>query len=255
MSGDRPIRTRPMTADEVLDGLRDIYGRITGQSGEAVREFLWFDTELKDLAAEEVAFDPVLVELYFETGPLPDEWWKRVWEFGTVRGLCMALAQFVEVPVIEPVPVLGRPCLATGAFLTVRALVEQAGADVSELRPSSPLMPYLWLWPEVFRWQLPRLAPGRVPEVRFLNRRLTRRVLGAVIGLAGLVFAFWIGRHFPALGALLAGAFVKLFLLDLLRAPLAARTQNWSIEFGDLYDFRDLVAAMLGDRQAVPAAA
>ena len=150
-------------------------------------------------------------------------------------------------------PLAGR--LPTAEQLRIAAILDRAGADVSDLRPSSPQLPYLWLWPEVFRWQLPRMAPGRVPEVRFLNQRLARRVLGAVIGLAGLVFAFWVGRHFPALGALLAGAFVKLFLLDLLRAPLAARARNWSVEFGDLYDFRDLVAAMLGDRQAVPAAA
>src|SRR5581483_4003393 len=110
-------------------------------------------------------------------------------------------------------------------------------------------------WPGVFRWELPRMAPGRIPEVRFQNRRLTRRVLGAVMGLAGLVFSFWVAKHFPALGALLAGAFVKLFLLDLMRAPFAARARNWSVEFGDLYDFRDPVAALLAPRPAAPAAA
>jgi len=171
-----------------------------------------------------------------------------VWEFGSVRGLCLALAQFVEVPVIEPVTVFGRPCPSAGAFLTVRALLARAGADVSDLRPSTPLLPYVWLWPGVFRWELPRMAPGRIPEVRFQNRRLTRRVLGAVVGFGGLVLSLWVAKHFPALGALLAGVFVKVFLLDLLRAPFAARTRNWSVEFGDLYDFRDLVAALLNER-------
>jgi hypothetical protein len=255
MTGHLPIHTRPMTPDEVLDGLRDILCRTTGQPWAVVVSELQLDTALLDLAVEEVGFDPVWVELYFGTGPLSDEWWQRVWEFGTIRGLCMALAQFVEVPVIEPVTVLGRPSPSAGAFLTVRALLARAGADVSDLRPSTPLLPYLWLWPGVFRWELPRMAPGRIPEVRFQNRRLTRRVLGAVIGLGGLVFSFWVAKHFPAIGAVLAGVFVKVFLLDLLRTPFAARARNWSVEFGDLYDFRDLVAALLGDRQAATAAA
>jgi hypothetical protein len=255
MTLDVPIHTRPMTPEEVLDGLRDVYCRVSGASwAEAVAD-LQYDTSLEDLATEEVGFDPTVVELYFGTESLPEEWWQRVWEFGTVRGLCLALAQFVEVPVIVPVNVLGRPCASAGAFLTVRALLARAGADVVDLKPSTPLLPYLWLWPGVFRWELPRMAPGRIPDVRFQNQRLTRRVLGAVIGLGGLVFSFWVAKHFPAAGAVLAGVFVKLFLLDLLRAPFAARARNWSVEFGGLYDFRDLVAALLGERPAAGAAA
>jgi hypothetical protein len=255
MTDDLPLRTRPMTPDEVLDGLRDLHRRMTGAAWIDAVADLRFETELTDLVIDSIGFEPALVELYFDTGPLPDEWWQRVWEFGTVRGLCLALAQFVEVPVIEPVVILGRPCRSAGAFLTIRALLARAGADVSELRPSTPLLPYVWLWPGVFRWVLPRMAPGRIPEVRFQNRRLMRRVLGAVMGFGGLVLSFWVAKHFPALGAVLAGVFVKLFLLDLLRTPFAARTRNWSVEFGDLYDFRDLVAALLNERTASPAAA
>src|SRR5262249_12499494 len=152
MTPDLPIRTRPMTPEEVLDGLRDLHCRMTGTVwADAVAE-LHFDTELTDLVAEEIGFDPLVAELYFGTGRLPDEWRQRVWGFGTVRGLCMALAQFVEVPVIEPVTVLGRPSPSAGAFVTIRALLARAGADVSDLRPSTPLLPYLWLWPGVFRW-------------------------------------------------------------------------------------------------------
>lgn len=255
MTPDVPIRTRPMTPEEVLDGLRDIHRRVTGVRWEDAVEQVHSGTELSDAALEAIGFEPGLIELYFGTGPLPGEWWERVWEFGTVRGLCLALAQFVEVPVIEPVAVSGRPSREAGAFATVRALLARAGADVTELQPTTPLLPYVWLWPGVFRWELPRMAPGRIPEVRFQNHRLTRRVLGALVGLAGLVFSFWVARHFPAAGAVLAGVFVKLFLLDLMRAPFAARTRNWSVEFGELYDFRDLVAALLGEEKAAPAAA
>lgn len=255
MTFDVPVRTRPMTPAEVLDGLRDVACRLSGVPWEEAAAAIQFDTELKDLPADEAGGEMLLIEQYFGTGPLPGEWWERVWEFGTVRGLCLALAQFVEVAVIEPVTVLGRPCPSTGAFLTVRALLARAGADVTDVAPSTPLLPYLWLWPGVFRWELPRMAPGRIPDVRFQNPRLTRRILGAVLGLGGLVFSFWVAKHFPAVGAVLAGVFVKVFLLDLVRTPFAARARNWSVEFGGLHDFRDLVNALLGERTAAGAAA
>src|SRR5262249_61758956 len=118
---------------------------------------------------------PPVIEVYFGTGPLTEEWWEKVVEFGTVDGLCHALARVAQLPLIEPLTVLGRPCPAAGAFLLIRRMLAEAGADVSRLRPSTPLIPYIWLWPEVFRWQLPRLAPGRGPAFRVLNRPPTRR--------------------------------------------------------------------------------
>lgn len=254
MTLDRPPRSRPMTPEEVLDGVRDLYARAAGLSWEAAAAEIEFETALGDILAVE-GFDSDTIELYFGTGSLTEEWYRRVWEFGTVRGLCFALAQFVEVPSIEPVVVAGRPCWAAGAFLTIREVLANAGVDVSELRPSTPLLPYVWVRPDVFEWELPRLAPGRVPVVRFENRRLSRRILGAVVGFGGLLLSVWIGRGFPVVGGLMAGAFVKLFLLDLVRAPWAARRRNWSVEFGGLYDFRDLAAAIAGEpgRRAVAA--
>jgi hypothetical protein len=248
MTWDRPIRTRPLPPDDVLEGLRDIFVRGTALPRERAVEFVHPDAELLDLISID-GLDPTSVELYFGTGPLSEEWWETVVDFGTVAGLCRALAEFVEVPVIDPVPVLGRPCPAAGAFLLVRRILADAGADVSRLRPSSPLMPYVWLWPDVFRWHLPRVAPGRVPEVRFLNHRLTRRILGVVLGVGGLLFGLWLARAFPWLGGLMVAVFLKVIVFDLLLTPVAARRRNWSVQFGGLYDFRDL-AAVLADSPA-----
>jgi hypothetical protein len=256
MSWDRPIRTRPVSPDEVLEGLRDLFTRSTGLSRAQAEEFVRPDADLLDLVATD-GLDPGGVELYFGTGSLCEEWWRKVVEFGTVGGLCHALARFVEVPAIDPVTVFGRSCPGAGAFLVIRRILADAGADVSKLRPSTPLLPYVWLWPDVFRWRLPRLAPGRVPEVRFLNRRLTRRILGVVLGVAGLVFGLWVARGFPWLGGVLAAVFLKVLVWDLLLTPIAARRRNWSVQFGGLYSFRDL-AAVLVDRpqaQLQPAAA
>lgn len=246
MTDPRWLPTRLMTPDEVLDGIRDLIARATGEPWAEVAKAVGFDTPLKDFAARAgEGFDPGVIELYFETDDLPDEWWQKVEEFGTLRGLCFALAQFVEVPVIEPVVVLGKPSVRAGAFVTVRQLLANAGADVTDLRPSSPLLPYVWLWPDVFRWQLPRLAPGRVPEVVFLNFRLLRRVLGIMLGLFGVFAGLAVRKQFPVLGGLIVAVFVKVIVFDLLLAPWAARRRNWQVRFGDLYDFRDLVGVLV----------
>jgi hypothetical protein len=254
VTGDRPLPTRRLTPDEVLDGLRDLFTRTTAMAWEVALTEVQLHTPLADLVAID-GLDDRAVQLYFGTGPLPDSWWLRVWEFGTVGGLCAALAQFVDVPAVEPVMVAGRPCRASGAFLVIRAVLADAGVDVSELRPSSPLLPYVWVWPDAFRWELPRLAPGRVPPVRFAIRRLTRRIVGAVLGFGGLLFSVWIGQGFPVFGGVLAAVFVKVFLLDLLLAPWAARRRNWSVEFGTLKDFRDLATLIAEETEPVAAAA
>jgi hypothetical protein len=240
---DHPIRTRPITPEEALDGLRDLLARAHGIPWEKAAAEVKFATPLDELAAVD-GIDPVGVELYFGTGSLSHEFWERVVEFGTVGGLCHALARFVEVPAIEPVTVLGRPCRVAGAYAVIRSLLVGAGADVSELQPSSPLLPYVWLWPDVFRWEIPRLAPGRVPPVLFLNRRLTRRILGILFGLGGALFGMWMARGFPVLGGFLAAICAKVLIFDLLLVPWAARRRNWSVRFGDLYDFRDLATVL-----------
>jgi hypothetical protein len=254
MTGTVTLKTRPLSPEDVLEGLRDLYTRGTAAPWEMAVERVTFDAPLEELIFVQADDSDTVIERYFGTGHLPPEWWERVYEFGTVGGLCHALAGFAVAPVVEPVTVYGHPDLKAGAFEVVKTLLGNAGADVSELRPSSPLLPYLWLWPDVFQWEVPRLAPGRVPELKFRNRRLARRLLGIFLGLVGLVFAYWVSRRFPVLGGLLAAAFVKLFLLDLALTPWAARTRNWSVDFGTLYDFRDLAAAIAGDQDRIAAA-
>jgi hypothetical protein len=255
VSLDRPIRTRPMTPEEVLEGLRDLHWRTSGRSWESVVEDIGFDTDLTNLPVEDMGFDAISIELYFDTGPLPPEWWQTVSEFGTVAGLCHALSRYAEVPVIEPVVVFGKPCMTAGAFAVIRSLLIEAGADVSELRPSSLLLPYVWLWPGVFRWVLPRLAPGRVPPVVFRNHRLMRRILGIMFGLGGALLGVWVANGFPVLGGFLAAVFAKVLLFDLILVPWAAQRRNWSVSFGDLHDFRDLARLIAGESEPIRTAA
>ncbi|HJZ57663.1 MAG TPA: hypothetical protein VKE74_22035, partial [Gemmataceae bacterium] len=86
---------------------------------------------------------------------------------------------------------------------------------------------------------------------------LTRRILGIVFGIAGLMFGLWVAKGFPVLGGLLGAVFFKVLVFDLLLTPIAARRRNWSVQFGGLYDFRDLVSVILNrpESKLQPAAA
>ena len=241
------VETRRLTPAEVLAGVRDIVERyaplVPGHGGGAVG----FDTRLDDpILTLTEEFDGAVVERYFGVHPLPPEWWQRVFEFGTVGGLCHALAAFVEVPVVRPATVEGLTGMEGGAFAAVRRALERAGADTTDLWPDTPLAAYFWEWPDVFRWELPRLAPGRVPPLAFRNGRLGRRVLGVLLGGAVLVAGLALRKVLPVAGAVVVALAAKVLLLDLLLAPLAARRRNWAVEFGGLYDFADLARAIAG---------
>jgi hypothetical protein len=172
----------------------------------------------------------------------------------TVGELCERLARGVSIPVIVPVHVLGRPCLAAGAFLTVQRLLADDGADVSTVGPSAPLTDHLLRRSWKFDARLRLLAADRLPPLRRENTRLfgllcvvTLSFLGSVLSFFGvclaLLFAGWPGSD---IAAAVSGVFLVIGLVALAFRSRADRRENWSVEFGGLYDFRDLVDTMLG---------
>ncbi len=245
-TADAPLPTRRLNPAEVLLALRDFYVRVVGHDPEWVDDHVRPDTPLADLPDDDLDFAEVL--RYLGAWPLPDPkgFDRKFRADSRVADLCVELAELIRVPAVEPVAVLGRPCPSAGAFLTVRRLLADAGVDVSDVAPSTPLGPYLWQRPTVFDRVIARMAPGRLPPLVFRNARLRRRVLGVAAALLGSFLAYQARDKAPVVaGAALAVA-VKFGLLDLVLIPLAARRPNGTVEFGDLYDFRDLVDAMLG---------
>ena len=83
----------------------------------------------------------------------------------TLGGVCELLATQARRRLVPPAKMLGRECPSAGVFLAIRALLIKAGAP-PDLRPSTPLGPFLHKWPEVFLQQVSRLAPGGVPFTR-----------------------------------------------------------------------------------------
>jgi hypothetical protein len=101
---------------------------------------------------------------------LNQEWRTRIsgWEWfralvpareKTLRDVCNLLATQARRPAFPRSKLLGCPSDLAGVFLTVRYLLEQAGAPPG-LRPSAPLAPALEKWPGVFDQEISRLAPG-----------------------------------------------------------------------------------------------
>jgi len=168
----------------------------------------------------------------------------RLGELDTFRDLCMAVAAHRrtgtaaavtgtdapprdDVPGVEPVTILGRPCCEAGVFRTVRDILTTSGADVSDLTPSSPLESYLRAHARSFVVELGNRLPGRVPRLERDDVRSVRRLRticwkaicwGVPVYVGAVVAAGWAwGRPgfsvagFSAIGLLVALTAVIIF--------------------------------------------
>lgn len=72
----------------------------------------------------------------------------------TVRDVCELVATRATRTELVPYSILGRACRSAGAFCLVRGMLKSAGANVSDLAPSSTLEPYLRHYPTLFKHHL-----------------------------------------------------------------------------------------------------
>jgi len=102
----------------------------------------------------------------FDVTLSPDEWRHllKPAKKKTLRDLCNALAAHVSCERIQPIKVLGTTCMSASVFLKIRERLAQAGADVSALRPDTPLEGYLLAFPTLFT-ELRKQFPGRFDGV------------------------------------------------------------------------------------------
>jgi hypothetical protein len=61
----------------------------------------------------------------------------------TINDVCELLSQHASKPTFAPVKLFGHECVKAGVFLSLRKSLRARGVDVDELRPSSPIGPYL----------------------------------------------------------------------------------------------------------------
>ncbi|AGA25037.1 hypothetical protein [Singulisphaera acidiphila] len=231
---------------------------------------------LRDSHRQQCQFDPEAdahIELTFET--TIDEWraacdllecqylgrgldtqWKldrssEVWctvlepaKERTLRELCEFIALTARRPVIEPVIVLGRKCLAASAFFVIRSMLRNAGADVDSVTPSTPLDQYTRRHLGVFLGSISKLAPGALPNVKLDTSLDDMSNVGLMLGLC-IAFAGCF------ISALTATTGVILALVSWATPWLAAHyLPPPKAQFGSLRTFRDLAILVAdGSRQ------
>ncbi len=160
-----------------------------------------------------------------------------------LRGVCELLARHAKIPRIHPAVVLGRRCASAGAFLTVRSMLADAGADVGHLRPSTSLGEFARHHPVLFITRISQLAPGKLPAASLGSSPGGGFGLGALLAAVIAIGAWCAGAlALAAIAAALAGLlFVTARLIAHAHGPA-------SVTFGELKTFRDLANAIATSR-------
>ena len=172
---------------------------------------------------------------------IPLSKWKAVLEPSRQRslmGVCPLIARHAKRQRIQPVIVFGRKCRPAAAFMAVRHLLGAAGANASEIAPSSPLAPYTRQYAGTFLGEISRLAPGALPPVRIHTPAYNASLLGLVAGLSTAVLGLWSGYF---IGTYIIGYLgVSILVLSYLAIHVVAQFKPASVAFGELQTFGDL---------------
>ncbi len=234
-----PCRTRRLTPDEVLVELRRFCGEMMGITEDEVARAVVPTASVRSVGELAPDFDWVDFGPYF--GLDLDQGWYDQWKHGrNVGELCDDLARRIDVPVFEPLTVLGRECETAGAFLAIRNMLAADGADVRKLGPSSSVATHLRRHRAVFG-RVRLASGGRLPHVEVTNpyagvllaaigRGVVAYIVTAVLRMCGVE---WVSAlPFALVAALTVGLGFAIF------------SRRWSSDHPA--DFRQLVFPLLG---------
>jgi hypothetical protein len=185
----------------------------------------------------------------------PREWEENVAPRLTFRGLAAFIAARVETIPLEPVSLLGQPCLTAGIFGGLEQLVAQVHRRARHFGPSTPIRrrlrgPRLRLFCERLHW----IGQGRLPAPPRLT--ITRRALDHYFwgkAAAAILTAVLVGDW----SVLCTGFLVGLLLLIPLAAVVTFLNEWWidplpagARSFGDLARLLAEASAGLQQRYA-----
>lgn len=234
-----------LTPEYVLDVLRDNYRHQQEYDPETEPDIeLGFSTPVAQwrLACDLLSWQPLgraLGECWrFEASPAD---WRAVLEPARVRTLwdvCSFIAARGTRLDVVPSRLLGACCVSGGMFLAVRELLAQAGADVSRLRPSDAIAPFVDQHYAVFLGPVAALAPGKLPTVVVHSQRETTLQLLFVAALIVAAVCDHFDQQRLAMGFLAAG-FICIAITWAVHCS--------HIEFPGIVTFRDLVECLLAD--------
>ncbi len=209
MKTDYPIEWVPANQEYILASLREEWRQCALSEGEETerveRQLPMFTTTIHEWreSMDLVGWKALGQALNASWGTqFSADQWFNVLEPArekTIRELCALLATQARRPLVPPARMLGCQCPTAGIFLAIRCLLVQVGAPC-DLRPSTPLAPFLQRWPEVFQQRISRLAPGGL-LFTYKQETLTLLVILFYILAALLVLLSLVaGSPWPAIG-------------------------------------------------------
>ena len=254
MTYDKPPIFVPATPEYILDVIRDSHRQQCGYDPEAdPAADLTFDTTIDEWreACDLFPAGKLGEYLNYEWGlEHSDSAWREVLEPSpprNLRDLCQFIASSANRPVIEPVTILRSACLPAGAFLAIRSILRDNGANVDGLRPSTPLGDYARRFGWVFVGPISRLAPNSLPRVRVHVPWYNLATLILALGFLGLLIAPLACLFLSLKGGAAAWMILTPFGLvvsSLACMELVSRFPPSRVEFGSLRTFRDLATAI-----------
>lgn len=253
MDVNHPTVEEPATKEYVLSVFRYTHRQNLGDLVDDLDEIgeLTFETTVSDWID---ALDLDLM-LAGEIGHVLNRWWEidcptAEWRRGLkparekrLRDVCELIATHCVRRRFRPANIFGRQCSEAGAFLTVRSLLADSGADVTSLIPSTPLRPYLESYGSVFFDSIARLNPDKLPPLVCKQPKCDAACWLMLVGwlacLVGWLASWPIGT---AAGIVLA-------VVAYATCWIAARClPPKSVEFGSLTTFRDLSVALAEEK-------
>ena len=232
----------PATPEYVLEVIRDSYRQQLQCDPEAEPGIeLKFDSTISEwrLACDLVPWKPLGKAL--SSGWCFDATaseWKEVLEPSGKKRLidvCRFIASRATRLKILPSRLLGVSCQSGGAFLAVREMLAKSGAEVSALRPSSPIEPYLNKYPDIFLDSISRLSPNTLPPIKVHDP--VRNAL-CLIFLAALMLSF-VFEFFDLPLLKISSVVLALLSMAIWRFVPAGRC-----EFPGIVTFRDLIKTL-----------
>lgn len=253
MTYDRPPASVPATPGYILDVIRDSHRQQCQFDPEAEPDAeLRFDTTIAEWrsACDLLDWRRLGRALDGEWGlGRPEAAWRSVLEPAeerTLHDLCEFIAAGAVRPSIEPVRILGATCFPAGAFLAIRSLLRQAGANVDSVAPSTPLDEYTRRHLSVFLGPISRLAPDALPAVKLSMPWYDLSIARFLIGLLAASAGWFVSPLATAAGVILA-------LTSWAGTWITARyLPPAKVEFGNLRTFRDLAGVVAEGAQRLP---
>jgi hypothetical protein len=244
---DFQIRTTPATSDDVLAVLLEHHRQYGGPDLPEHTPFLSRESTIAQYErtcwADEYPLTHRHINRIFRTNYSERQMLKLLQpkRKRTLGELCDAIAPGASIPRIDPVTVCGATSESAGAFLVIRKLFADAGANAREITPSSPIEPYLREHPDVYA-RLGYLAPGRVPTPTFVSPTYIGLTWMWLIGKAMLILG-WIthNTNLRLMGLLNIG------VVFVAAISVGRRIKPARIQLGWLQTFRDLSRAMTGE--------